>query len=47
MAANLFAVVRAGVVAIQPPQEFPLRDAAMAHAALESRKTTGSLVLVS
>jgi NADPH2:quinone reductase len=46
MAGDLFRVVRSGAVRIQPPQEFPLRKAASAHAALEARKTTGSIVLV-
>jgi len=36
----------AGVVTIQVNQRFPLRDAAEAHRALESRKTTGSTVLL-
>ncbi len=46
MAKDLFAVVRSGAVKIDVPQTFPLRDAAAAHRALESRKTTGSTVLV-
>jgi NADPH:quinone reductase len=46
MAKDLFHVVRSGVVRIAPPQQFPLREAAAAHTALESRATTGSLVLV-
>jgi NADPH:quinone reductase len=46
MANDLFRVVRSGAVRISPPQQFPLREAAAAHAALEARQTTGSLVLV-
>jgi len=45
MAGDLFQVVRSGAVRIQAPRQFPLREAAAAHAALESRQTTGSLVL--
>jgi len=46
MAGDLFQVVRSGAVRIRPPQEFPLREAGSAHAALEARATTGSIVLV-
>ena len=46
MAGDLFRVVRAGAVRIQSPQQFPLREAASAHAALEARRTTGSIALV-
>jgi NADPH2:quinone reductase len=46
MSADLFGVVRSGAVRIQPPLEFSLREAPSAHAALEARKTTGSVVLV-
>jgi NADPH2:quinone reductase len=46
MAADLFAVVGSGAVRIQAVQTFPLAEAAAAHAALETRKTTGSTVLV-
>jgi NADPH2:quinone reductase len=45
-AAELFEVVRSGAVRIEVPQSFPLQDAAAAHAALESRKTSGSTVLI-
>jgi NADPH:quinone reductase len=45
-AAELFRVVTTGAVKIEPPQTFPLREAAAAHIALESRQTTGSTVLV-
>jgi NADPH2:quinone reductase len=46
MAGDLFGIVRSGAVRIQPPQQFSLREAGSAHAALEARKTTGSIVLV-
>ena len=46
VAADLFDVVSKGVVKIEINQTFPLKDAAAAHIALESRKTTGSTVLV-
>lgn len=45
-AADLFEVVKSGAVKIKVNQTFPLKDAAQAHVALESRKTTGSTVLV-
>jgi len=38
--------VRSRAVRVAPPQAFPLREAGAAHMALESRATTGSLVLV-
>ncbi len=47
VAADLFDVVSKGVVKIAVNQTFPLKDAAAAHIALESRKTTGSTVLPS
>ena len=43
---DLFAVLKAGGVKIAVNQTFPLKDAAKAHIALESRKTTGSTVLL-
>ena len=46
MARNLFQIVQSGYVRIQPPQQFPLREAGAAHLALKTRKTTGSVVLV-
>jgi NADPH2:quinone reductase len=46
VASDLFDVVAKGAVKIQVNQTFPLKDAAQAHIALESRKTTGSTVLV-
>ena len=45
-AAELFDVVRSGVVAIEVNQTYPLREAAQAHRDLEARKTTGSTVLL-
>jgi NADPH2:quinone reductase len=41
---DLFEVVRSGGVKIAVNQTFALKDAADAHRALESRKTTGSTV---
>ena len=43
---ELFAVVKKGAVKIKINQTYPLREAAQAHADLESRKTTGSTVLL-
>ncbi|GAM97278.1 quinone oxidoreductase [alpha proteobacterium U9-1i] len=45
-AADLFDVIGKGAVKIAPPTRYALADAAQAHRDLESRKTTGSLVLV-
>jgi NADPH2:quinone reductase len=45
-AAELFDVVISGAVSIEINQTYPLRDAAQAHYDLESRKTTGSTVLI-
>jgi len=45
-AADLFAAIEQGAVAIAPPTRHPLADAAQAHVDLEARKTTGSLVLI-
>ena len=44
-AAELFEVVASGKVKIEVKQRFALKDAAEAHRALESRKTSGSTVL--
>jgi NADPH2:quinone reductase len=44
--AALFEVLQRGVVKVAPPTTFALQDAARAHQALESRATTGSLVLL-
>ncbi|HEY8592574.1 MAG TPA: quinone oxidoreductase [Sphingomicrobium sp.] len=41
----LFDVVTSGKVSIEVKQRFPLKDAAEAHRALESRSTSGSTVL--
>ena len=46
VANDLFDVVQKGAVKIRVNQTFPLREAAAAHMAMESRKTTGSTVLV-
>jgi NADPH2:quinone reductase len=45
-ARDLFAVVKSGAVKIRVGQSYPLRDAATAHRDLESRRTTGSTVLL-
>lgn len=45
-ARELFAVVKKGAVKIAVNQAYPLREAAQAHRDLESRKTTGSTVLL-
>jgi NADPH2:quinone reductase len=46
MAADLFQMVASGKVKIDINQTFPLAQAAEAHIALESRKTTGSTILL-
>jgi NADPH2:quinone reductase len=47
MSANaLFDAVKAGHINVAAPQEYALADAAKSHADLQSRKTTGSLVLI-
>ena len=46
MARELFDLVLAGRIVAEPRQTFPLADAAAAHRAIESRKTTGATVLV-
>jgi NADPH:quinone reductase len=43
---ELFDVVKKGIVKIEVNQTYPLKDAAKAHRDLESRKTTGSTVLL-
>jgi NADPH2:quinone reductase len=43
---ELFSVVKKGAVKIKVNQTYPLREAAQAHQDLESRKTTGSTVLL-
>jgi len=46
MADELFGHVLAGRISGEPKQQFALADAAEAHRALESRRTTGATVLV-
>jgi NADPH2:quinone reductase len=46
MADELFGLVKAGKIKGEPNQIFALADAADAHRALESRRTTGATVLV-
>ena len=46
VANDLFSVVASGAVNIRVNQTFALKDAAAAHTALETRKTTGSTVLL-
>jgi len=46
MADDLFKLVIAGRIRIEPSKVFALRDAAEAHRELEARKTTGSIILV-
>ena len=45
-AKELFAVVKQGKVKIAVNQAYPLKEAAQAHRDLESRKTTGSSILI-
>ena len=45
-AGDLFAVIANGAVKIQINQRFKLEDAAKAHEALHSRKTTGATILI-
>ncbi len=45
-AKELFAVVKQGKVKIAVNQAYPLKEAAQAHRELESRKTTGSTILI-
>jgi NADPH2:quinone reductase len=44
-ASELFEIIDSGKVKVEVNQTFPLKEAAEAHRALESRKTTGSTVL--
>jgi len=41
----LFDLLRSGAFNLQPPSIYSLADASRAHADLESRKTTGSIIL--
>jgi NADPH2:quinone reductase len=43
---RLFEALRAGVVVAERPRIYPLLEAARAHADLEGRLTTGSLILI-
>jgi NADPH2:quinone reductase len=43
---DLFAMVQSGKVKIEISHSYALRDAPQAHADLEARKTTGSIVLI-
>jgi NADPH2:quinone reductase len=43
---ELFEVISSGAVKINVNQRYALKDAAQAHIDLESRKTTGSTVLI-
>lgn len=45
-AAELFAVISTGIVKVEINQRYPLREAATAHRDLESRRTTGSTLLM-
>lgn len=45
-ARDVFKVVASGAVKIQKPTEYALKDAARAHEDLESRRTTGSMILI-
>jgi NADPH:quinone reductase len=46
IAADLFRVVASGTVKIPVNQKYPLKDARKAHNDLETRKTTGSSILI-
>jgi NADPH2:quinone reductase len=46
MSGELFDLVRTGTIVSEPRQTFPLKDAAEAHKALQSRSTTGATILV-
>lgn len=45
-AAELFDLIRQGVITVPVHQRFPLKDARAAHEALESRITTGTTLLI-
>lgn len=42
---RFFSALRSGIIRIQPPTRYRLEDAADAHRAIESRATTGALIL--
>jgi NADPH:quinone reductase len=46
MAANVFAMIGRGVLRVSVRHRYPLSAAPAAHDALESRSTTGSVVLL-
>jgi NADPH2:quinone reductase len=46
MADELFDMVQRGHIRSEPGQVFALADAADAHRALESRRTTGATILI-
>ncbi|WP_363348933.1 quinone oxidoreductase [Methylocystis echinoides] len=46
MAEDLLHAIKRGHLTIEAPQSFPLAEAARVHAALESRQTAGSMVLI-
>jgi NADPH:quinone reductase len=46
MAAQVFEALRSGTIAADIGAQFPLRDAAQAHRALETRGTIGSTILI-
>jgi NADPH:quinone reductase len=46
VAAELFRVVKSGAIHIKVNHRYPLAEAASAHADLEARRTTGSIVLL-
>jgi NADPH2:quinone reductase len=43
---DLFDVVGRGIVKIEVNQRYPLREAAQCHIDVQSRKTTGSTILI-
>lgn len=46
MAEDLYRAIKRGYVVIEEPQTFPLSQARTVHEALESRRTTGAMVLL-
>lgn len=46
MVEDMLHAIKRGHLTIEPPQSFPLSEAASVHAALESRQTVGSMVLI-